>query len=300
MFSNKNIPPQSGKTFIVTGANTGLGFETALALYKAGANVIIACRNLQKAEQAIVKLKKSDGSGTLESGVLDLSDLNSVKQFADAFLQNHQRLDVLINNAAVATPPAMFTTQGFELQFGVNFLGHFALAGLLYPLLQATKGSRIISLTSNGYQNTTIDFDNLKSEKDYNPLREYRQSKLATLIFSIELDRRIIAKGQQVLSIAVQPGANKTDLTRHSSEEEIAKGIERIGGFMEPWQGALCTLYASLSDEAQGGSMYEPDGNNGYSGYPTLATIQRNAKDSVVAKKLWELAEKITEIYFPV
>ena len=299
MFSNKDIPPQSGKTFIVTGANTGLGFETALALYKLDANIIVACRDLQKSEQAIVKLKKSGGNGTLETGVLDLSDLNSVKLFANAFLQNHQRLDVSINNAAVATPPAMLTTQGFELQFGVNFLGHFALAGLLYPLLKATKGSRIISLTSNGYQNTTIDFDNLRSEKDYDPLREYRQSKLATLIFSIELNRRIIAKGQQVLSIAVQPGANKTDLTRHSTKEEIAKGIERIGNFMEPWQGALCTLYASVSNEAQAGNMYEPDGNNGFSGYPTLATIQKNAKDSVVAKQLWELAEKITGIYFP-
>jgi NAD(P)-dependent dehydrogenase (short-subunit alcohol dehydrogenase family) len=145
-------------------------------------------------------MKNRKGAGSLEVGMLDLASLNSIRQFAETFIQQHKQLHLLINNAGVATPPASKTNEGYELQFGVNFLGHFALTGLLYPLLQATPGSRIVTLSSNGYQNAVIDFDNLKSEKDYNPLREYRQSKFANLIFSIELDRKIKARGYQVES----------------------------------------------------------------------------------------------------
>ncbi len=298
MWTKENIPDQNGKTIIVTGANIGLGFETALALYEAGANVVLACRNLQKAEDTRVKLQGLNGKGTLETGVLDLSDLSSVKLFAETFLQKHKQLDVLINNAGVAMPPASKTAEGFELQFGLNFLGHFALTGRLYPLLKATSGSRIVTLSSNGYQGSVIDFDNLKSEAGYEPLREYRQSKLADLIFSVELHRRIMAKGDKVLSIAAQPGANKTELTRHLSEAEIAAGVERLSEFMEPWQGALSSLFAAVSNEATGGNMYEPD-DGGYRGYPTLATIQENALDKTVAKKLWDLAEQVTGVCYP-
>lgn len=298
MWTKENIPNQNGKTIIVTGANIGLGFETALALYEAGANVVLACRNLQKAEDTRVKLQVLNGKGTLETGILDLSDLSSVKLFAETFLQNHKQLAVLINNAGVAMPPASKTAEGFELQFGVNFLGHFALTGLLYTLLKATPGSRVVTLSSNGYQGSVIDFDNLKSETGYEPMREYRQSKLADLIFSVELHRRIMAKGDKGLSIAAQPGANKTELTRHLSEAEIAAGVERLGEFMEPWQGALSSLFAAVSNEATGGNMYEPD-NGGYRGYPTLATIQENALDKTIAKKLWDLAEQVTGVSYP-
>ncbi|WP_299290166.1 oxidoreductase [uncultured Mucilaginibacter sp.] len=298
MWTKENIPDQTGKTILITGANTGLGFETALALYGAGAHVVLACRNLKNAEDALIKLYEPNGKGTLETGVLDLSNLSSVKQFADTFLQKHKQLDVLINNAGVAMPPASKTAQGYELQFGVNFLGHFALTGRLYPLLKETSNSRIITFSSNGYQGSVIDFDNLKSETGYDAIREYRQSKLANLIFSVELQRRIVAKGVKVLSIAAQPGANKTELTRYLSEAAIAAGVERLGEFMEPWQGALSSLYAAVSNEASGGNMYEPD-EGGYRGYPTLATIQENALDETVAKKLWGLAEQVTGVYYP-
>ncbi len=298
MWTKENIPDQTGKTVIVTGANTGIGYETALALYEAGAHVVLACRNLEKAEDTRIKLQVLNGKGTLETGILDLSDLNSVKHFAKTFLQNHKQLDVLINNAGVAMPPASKTAEGYELQFGVNFLGHFALTGLLYTLLKATPGSRVVTLSSNGYQGSVIDFDNLKSETGYEPMREYRQSKLADLMFSVELHRRITAKGDKILSIAAQPGANKTELTRHLSEAAIAAGVERLGEFMEPWQGALSSLFAAVSNEATGGNMYEPD-NGGYRGYPTLATIQGNALDKTVAKKLWDLAEQVTVVYYP-
>jgi len=299
MWTKQNIPGQTGKTIIVTGANTGIGFETALALYEAGANVVLACRSLEKAKDTLVKLQTQEGKGTLETGVLDLSDLSSVKQFAATFLQNHIQLNVLINNAGVATPPASKTTEGYELQFGTNFLGHYALTGLLYPLLKATPGSRIVTVSSNGYQNAVIDFNNLRSEIDYDPMREYRQSKLADLIFSIELNRRIMATGGKVLSIAAQPGANKTELTRHLSKEVIAAGVERLGEFMEPWQGALTSLYAAVSPDALAGNLYEPE-NGGYRGYPTLATIKENALDETVAQKLWAFAEQVTGIHYPV
>jgi NAD(P)-dependent dehydrogenase (short-subunit alcohol dehydrogenase family) len=298
MWTTKDIPNQKGRTVIVTGGNTGIGYETALALYQPGANVIIACRDKGKAEKAINEMETHKGTGLLEASIIDLASLNSVREFAETFIQQHQQLHLLVNNAGVATPPASKTSEGYELQFGVNFLGHFALTGLLYPLLQATPGSRIVTLSSNGYQNAVIDFDNLKSEKDYNPLREYRQSKLANLIFSIELNRRIKAKGHHVLSIAAQPGANNTELTRHLSAEEIAIGKQRLGEFMEPWQGALSSLYAAVANEAIGGKMYEPD-DSGLRGYPTLATIQENAMDETVAKKLWETAQEITGIVYP-
>ena len=299
MWTTKEIANQKGRTVIVTGSNTGIGFETALALYQAGANVIIACRDKNKAEKAIFEMKNQKGNGSLTIGILDLASLKSVKQFAEDFIEQNQELHLLINNAGVASPPLTKTNEGYELQFGVNFLGHFALTGLLYPLLLATEGSRIITLSSNGYQNAIIDFDNLRSEKDYNPLREYRQSKLANLMFSIELNRRIKAKGQKVLSIAAQPGANNTELTRYLSDEEIAIGKERLGAFMEPWQGALSSLYAAVSNEAIAGNMYEPD-DNGLRGYPTLATIRENAMNEIVANKLWNTAQEITGIVFPI
>jgi len=298
MWAKQDIPDQTSKTIIVTGANTGIGFETALALYEAGAHVVLACRNLQKAEETLVKVQEQGGKGSLEAGVLDLSDLGSVKQFAAAFLQNHKQLNVLINNAGVAMPPASKTEEGYELQFGVNFLGHFALTGYLYPLLKVTPDSRIVTVSSNGYQSAVIDFNNLRSEVDYDPIREYRQSKLADLIFSVELNRRITIKEDNVQSIAAQPGANKTELMRHLSNEAIAAGVERLGEFMEPWQGALPSLYAAVSNEASGGNLYEPD-QGGYRGYPTVTTIKENALDKTVAKKLWDFAEQVTGVHYP-
>jgi NAD(P)-dependent dehydrogenase (short-subunit alcohol dehydrogenase family) len=298
MWTTEEMQNQKGRTVIITGGNTGIGFETALALYQAGANIIVACRDQNKAEKAIAEIKNRRGNGSLTIGILDLASLRSVKEFAGRFIKENKALHLLINNAGVATPPISKTREGYELQFGVNFLGHFALTGFLYPLLLATPGSRIITLSSNGYQNAIIDFDNLKSEKSYDALREYRQSKLANLIFSIELHRRINAKEQKVLSIAAQPGANKTQLTRHLTNEEIEIGVKRLGEFMEPWQGALSTLSAATSNKALGGTMYEPE-EGGLRGYPRKATIQENAMNEDVAKRLWNFAEYATGIYYP-
>jgi len=303
MWTTRNIPNQTGKIVIITGANTGIGYETAFALYNAGAHVVLACRDMDKAEAAKNKMAVHNGKGSLETACLDLGDLKSVQRFADEFSLRHKQLNVLINNAGVANtgvnaPFEPKTVDGYEQQFGINFLGHFALTGRLYSILRTTSLARIITVSSMGYQGAIIDFDNLKSEHSYDPMREYRQSKLADMLMAIELDRRIKVKGDQVLSIAVQPGANKTELVRHMSDEEIATGVERIGEFMEPWQGALPSLFAAVSDDARGGNLYEPD-LGGYRGYPCLATVKENALDPFVAKQLWALAEEVTGVQYP-
>lgn len=298
MWTKKDMPDLTGKTAIVTGANTGIGYETALALYEAGAHVILACRNEEHAQQALNKMQSQNGKGSLEIGVLDLASLESVKQFAGDIISKHKQLHLLINNAGVMIPPPSKTVEGYELQFGVNFIGHFVLTGLLYDLLNSTPGSRIVTLSSMAYLRGVIDFDNLKSEKDYDPMREYRQSKLADLMFAIELQRRIVASGGQTKSIAAQPGANKTDLARYMNVDEFTAAVQRTGPLMEPWQGALPSLYAAVAEDAVGGALYSPDQDGGYRGYPVKDDIAANALDGGVSKKLWDYAVHATGINY--
>jgi NAD(P)-dependent dehydrogenase (short-subunit alcohol dehydrogenase family) len=300
MWTKNNMPDQTGKTVIVTGANAGIGFETALALYENGAQVILACRSLKNAEEALFRIQQQKGKGTLETGLLDLSDLVSVKKFAETFIQQHRQLHLLINNAGVMLPPASKTAQGWELQFGVNFIGHFALTGYLYPLLNGTPGSRIVTLSSLAYLRGVIDFDNLRSEGSYDPMREYAQSKLANLLFTLELQRRITVTNGQAVSLAAQPGATATELARHMSKEAFNAALERVGPLMEAAQGALSTLYAAVSPDIVKPALYGPDQDGGYRGFPALATITPNALDETVAKKLWDLAEEATGVHFPV
>lgn len=299
MWTTKNIPSQIGKTIIVTGANAGIGYETALALYQAGAHVIIASRDQKKAEEAIEQLKKQGGTGSLEFIELNLANLAAVKQFADEFKQKHSKLDVLINNAGVMIPPASKTDDGYELQFGVNHVAHYALTGYLYPALKATPNSRIVTVSSLAYLRGSIDFDNLRTEKDYDPMREYAQSKLANVLFSLELQRRIEAAGDDIQSIAVQPGANKTELARHMDKDAYAAAVVRIGELMEPWQGALPSLLGATSPDAKGGKLYSPDQDDGYRGYPAELEVIPAGTDKETAKKLWEYTEKETGVVFP-
>jgi NAD(P)-dependent dehydrogenase (short-subunit alcohol dehydrogenase family) len=181
----------SGKTAIVTGSNTGIGYETALDLYKKGAKVYVACRNQEKAMKAIQKMKADGGTGELVYEHLDLASLSSVKSFADNVIQAESSLDLLVNNAGIMIPPPSKTEDGFEIQFGVNFVGHFALTGHLFNLLESTKGSRVVTLSSIAHRGSAIDFDNFRLEKYYNNWREYGQSKLADIIFALEFDKRL-------------------------------------------------------------------------------------------------------------
>ncbi|MDN3656142.1 oxidoreductase [Ferruginibacter paludis] len=294
MWTKKDIGNQAGKTVIVTGANSGIGFDTALALYQVGASVTVVARDQIKANYAIIEMLKSRGNGILEAGVADLSKPESIKEFVESFSKNHHSLDLLINNAGIMVPPATKTEMGYELQFAVNFLGHFSLTAYLYPLLKATAGSRVITVTSLAYLSGQIDFENLKMEKGYRANREYAQSKLADLLFSIELQRRIDKWGDKVLSVASHPGLTNTNLSRYMSEEIYIATIERLGVIMPSDQGALSTLYAAVFEDVKKGGLYGPDGENGLSGYPAYTATSALANDRILANKLWKKAEEIT------
>ncbi|WP_296150666.1 oxidoreductase [uncultured Flavobacterium sp.] len=298
MWTKNNIPSQAGKTAIITGANSGIGYETALALYESGAHVILACRSLEKAGEAISKMQTHGGKGTLEGKVLDLESLKSVKEFAGTVLKEYANLAILVNNAGVMTPPASQTRDGLELQFGVNFLGHYALTACLYPLLAKTEDARIVTVTSLAYVSGAIDFANLRLEKPYDAFREYSQSKLADMLFSMELQRRIMANKDNVKSIAAHPGVTKTELSRHMSAEAYSDAVSRFGELMASWQGALPSLYAATAAEAAGGKLYGPDSEDGLRGYPARQAIAPNGLDEKTAEKLWETAAMLTGIHF--
>ncbi len=298
-WTTSDIPDQSGRTAIVTGANSGIGYETALALAKKSAHVVLACRSRTKGEEAIEKIKASQPSVSVELMLLDLSSLDSVRAFAGAFNAAHDRLDILINNAGVMMPPFGTTQEGYELQIGVNYIGHFALTGLLFDKLTTTPQSRIVTLSSLAHRQGKIDFEtftgeNLQNGADYKPMAAYMQSKLADLMYAIELQRRLTEEGWGTISVAAHPGFTATDLQRHS-------GLwNRLVGFWsnDPPQGALPTLYAATSPDAQPGGYYGPDGIYEARGYPAPSKVMPHARDRQVAGRLWSYAEEATGVRF--
>lgn len=281
------------KTALITGANTGLGFEMALALAAQDHHVIVAGRNREKIEAAIGRIHAAHPGASLQMGVVDLNQLASVADFASQIKASHDTLDILINNAGIMVPPAGQTADGFETQFGVNFVAHFALTGHLLPILQAAPSARVVSLSSIGHRGAAIDFDNLCLEKPYEPWREYGQSKLADLIFAFELDRRLQALGSPVRSLAAHPGVSQTELTRNLGD--TPPGIT----FMSAADGAAPALMAATSDTAQGGQYWGPDGPEERSGKPGLAVPDPVALDTEIATGLWQWAENATGLHYP-
>ncbi|GLR19921.1 oxidoreductase [Portibacter lacus] len=284
----------SGKIAIVTGSNTGIGFETALDLYQKGAKVYVACRNEEKAIDAIKRMKSQGGTGELVFSHLDLASLRSVKDFSSRILESESSLDLLINNAGIMIPPPSKTEDGFEFQFGVNFIGHFALTGQLFKLLESTSGSRVVTLSSIAHRGAAIDFDNFRLEKEYHNWREYGQSKLADLIFALEFDKRIKSNGYQIKSLAAHPGFSKTDLQVHMDKNTLASL-----DLMTANQGAQPTLAACLNENAEGGQYWGPDGPNEQKGKPALAKIDAAALDQDLNAKLWDWANEATGSYLP-
>ncbi|WP_299213483.1 oxidoreductase [uncultured Aquimarina sp.] len=284
----------SGKTAIVTGSNTGIGYETALDLYKKGAKVYVACRNQEKAIKAIQKMEADGGTGELVYEHLDLASLRSVKAFADNVIQAESSLDLLINNAGIMIPPQSTTEDGFEIQFGVNFVGHFALTGHLFNLLESTTGSRVVTLSSIAHRGAAIDFDNFRLEKEYSNWREYGQSKLADIIFALEFDKRLKSNGSQIKSLAAHPGFSKTDLQVHMDKDMLASL-----DLMTAKEGAQPTLAACLREDAKGGQYWGPDGHNEQKGKPALAKIDAAALDETLSAKLWDWAKETTKVNFP-
>jgi NAD(P)-dependent dehydrogenase (short-subunit alcohol dehydrogenase family) len=290
----ENLPDQTGRVAIVTGANTGIGFETAAALAANGAKAVMACRNRQKAEGAIDRIRERTPGADLEFVELDLASLASVERFADAFRARHDRLDLLINNAGVMIPPFGRTEDGFELQFGCNHLGHFALTGRLLDILDATPGARVVTVSSMAHRYGSIDFDNLNAEKGYDKMPAYGQSKLANLLFTFELTRRLQAAGSSVVATAAHPGWTGTDLQRHSTL------IEFLNHFFaqSPPMGALPTLRAATDPQAGGGDYFGPSGLFEMRGYPIKVTAAPAAQNEVDAKRLWEVSEQLTGVSF--
>jgi len=296
------IPSQRGRTAVVTGTG-GLGFEDALALARAGASVVIAGRNPAKGAAAVDRTRQIVACATVSFEELDLASLDSIAHFAERLRRSQGSLDLLINNAAVMTPPKRgLTSDGFELQFGTNYLGHFALTAQLLPALRAGRQPRVISLSSVAARSGAIHFDDLQSERDYKPMVAYGQSKLACLMFALELQRRSEASGWGIRSIASHPGISRTDLLPNGAGKWSAAGIARqlLWFLFQPAaQGALPTLFAATAAEAQGGVYYGPDKLGETRGFPGVSRIPPQALDRHSAARLWKVSEQLSGVAFP-
>lgn len=290
----EQLSDQTGRVVIVTGANSGIGFETARVLAEKGATVVMACRNLVKTNPKADEIRGAHPEATVEVMELDLSDLESVRHFADAFRAKHSRLDLLINNAGIMVPPYGTTAQGFETQFGVNHLGHFALTGLLLDLVIQTPGSRIVTVSSVAHQFGKIQFSDLNWERGYKAQSAYGQSKLANLLFTYELQRRLAAAGKDTLAVAAHPGWTETNLQEH------AKGVKFLNRFFgqEPLMGALPTLYAATESDVNGAEYYGPSGFMEMNGPPKRVRSNKRSRDRNVAERLWSVSEELTGVRF--
>ena len=296
-----DLPDQSGRTVLVTGANSGLGVRTAEALAAKGAHVLLACRNEARAAAAR-DLVAAAATGPEPTVVpLDLADLSSVRRAAAEVDGTVDRLDVLVNNAGVMAIPQARTADGFEMQFGTNHLGHFALTGLLLPALRRAAAPRVVTTSSNGHKLGRVDFDDLHAErKRYAKWRAYTQSKLANLLFALELDRRARAAGWDLVSVAAHPGYASTHLTDNSGGRvwrlAVALGDRVLS--QSDAAGALPQLYAATMPDVLGGQYYGPDGFLELRGAPTLARPTRAARDETTARRLWACSEEATKVTY--
>ena len=278
----------------VTGANSGIGYETAKALAEKGATVVMACRNRDKARTAVENIQCDIPGAQLPIMRLDLADLESVRDFAQQFENKYDRLDLLINNAGVMIPPYTQTEDGFELQFGANHLGHFALTGLLLDTLLATPGSRIVNVSSMAHSrgSGTIEFDNLNAEKGYNAQAAYAQSKLANLLFTLELNNKFKEIGANTMATSAHPGWTITGLQRG-----LLHTISRAVG-QSPPMGALPTLMAAVEPSARPNDYYGPGGFMEMRGYPVKVDMIDAAKDEKLADQLWQVSEDMTGVSY--
>src|SRR5687767_1620294 len=292
------IPDQTGRIAIVTGANSGLGLVTARELARKGALVVLACRNLDKGRTALAECVEPGSAPELEE--LDLASLDSVRSFAERFRAKHGALDLLINNAGVMAPPRRETADGFELQFGTNHLGHFALTEHLLDLMEGRDDARVVTLSSNAHRFGRIAFDNLGGDRRYFRWRAYGQSKLANLLFALELDRRLRAAGSTVKSLAAHPGYAATNL-QFAGPPAVDAAVMKLGNALfaqDDEMGALPTLYAATEPGLEGGTFCGPDGFLEQRGHPKPVSPSGGARDEQVARRLWEVSEEMTGVRF--
>ncbi|MDF0519105.1 SDR family oxidoreductase [Bradyrhizobium yuanmingense] len=300
-WSIKDMPSQLGRSAVVTGTG-GIGFEDALALARARCEIIIAGRSLEKGSSAIARIRTAFPDAKIRFEELDLASLKSVKDFGSRMRAQRSSLDMLINNAAVMAPPLRkATSDGFELQFGTNYLGHFALTAQLLPLLRNGKEPRVVNVSSLAARSGVVDFDDLQAEREYRPMRVYSQSKLACLMFAFALQTRSDVSGWGIRSIAAHPGIARTELIPNGAGPRSLQGLARSFLwflFQSPAQGALPTLFAATSPLAEPGGYYGPDRLGETRGAPAAARVPRQAKDAAASARLWELSEKLTGVRF--
>jgi NAD(P)-dependent dehydrogenase (short-subunit alcohol dehydrogenase family) len=294
-WTEQHIPDQHGRVAIVTGANTGLGFETARMLAGRGATVVLAVRDVEKGKQAAARI-----TGDVSVQALDLSSLDSVRSAAADLRATHPRIDLLINNAGVMYTPKQTTADGFELQFGTNHLGHFALTGLLLDRLLPVPGSRVVTVSSTGHRiRAAIHFDDLQWERSYSRVAAYGQAKLANLMFTYELQRRLAPHGTTV-AVAAHPGLANTELSRNiptALRVPLTWLVPLLSQKAE--MGALPTLRAATDPAALGGQYYGPGGRGENSGYPKLVTSSPDSYDHATQQRLWTVSEELTGVAFP-
>ncbi|WP_281646802.1 oxidoreductase [Parendozoicomonas sp. Alg238-R29] len=293
-WTSDSIQDLSGKVVIVTGSSSGIGLETARVIAEKNAEVIVAVRNPEKGAAAVKRIKDENPGAKVKLLLLDLADLSSVRMFAEEFKSLYQRLDILINNAGVMTPPYSKTADGFELQMGTNHLGHFALSGLLMDLLIKTENSRLIVVSSIAHNFGNIDFDDLAWEiRSYNPMNSYGDSKLANLYFMSELVRRLKDRPGAPLVAGAHPGWTETELQRTNASRHFNKMFA-----MKPWKGALPTLRAACDADVHNDDFYGPKGLTQLNGFPVKVKRNKRAQDHSIAANMWDVSEKLTEVKF--
>lgn len=299
-WSTADIPDQSGRIAVITGANTGLGYETAAALAAKGAHVVLAVRNIDKGREAARRIEQSAPGARVDVQELDLTSLRSIRAAAEQLKECHDSIDLLINNAGVMFTPKSTTEDGFELQFGTNHLGHFALTGLLLDRVLAAPGSRVVTVSSTGHRfaRNGIQFDDLQSERGYGRVGAYGPAKLANLMFTYELQRRL--QGTDTIAVAAHPGGSRSELGRNSPP--LLGGVFKL---LEPLlqdadMGALPSLRAATDPDVIGGQYFGPDGLMEQRGHPVVVASNRFSHDVAAQKRLWTVSEELTGVTYPV
>lgn len=300
----ENLPDLHSKVIIVTGGNSGIGFESVAAFASKGAKVIMASRSLEKAANAINKIKKRFPSADIKAMELDLANLKSIKNFAVKFNKEYSSLDVLLNNAGIMSVPYCHTIDGFEQQMGTNHFGHFALTGLLLDIIRSTPGSRVVNVSSIAHKKAHMDFDNLLFEngRDYNRMGAYRRSKLANLYFTFELQRFFESHACDCIALAAHPGVTDSNIARSTMGNTLFSLLKPLItlALQKTSIGALPQIRASVDPLCRGGEYYGPDNPNEWSGYPVLVEPSRYAQSEENSRRLWEMSEELTGVKFQI
>jgi NAD(P)-dependent dehydrogenase (short-subunit alcohol dehydrogenase family) len=302
-WSAADVPDQHGKIALVTGANAGIGFEAAKVLAARGATVILACRDVAKAESAGERIRVAAPRSQAHTLALDLASLASVRRAAERFRADHGRLDLLINNAGVIHPARAETEDGFELHFGTNHLGHFALTGLLLDRLLATPGSRVVTVSSNGHRRADVHLDDLSLRRGYGLNAAYGQSKLANLLFTYHLQRQLAAISAPTIAVAAHPGNAYTDVGRHMPgwvRLALSPRLRLLNSWLlhDAHAGALPTLRAAVDAAATGGEYYGPGGRREFTGHPIQVRSSARSEDVELQQRLWQESERLTGVTY--